>query len=80
VCSEEKDLEGLSGYNHVHSGGSPIEDIYALAEADLIVSNGSTFANWASFYGNKPLLNIFNNIGDSISALEPYNWQFQQLL
>jgi ADP-heptose:LPS heptosyltransferase len=80
VCSEEKDLEGLSGYNHVHSGGSPIEDIYALAEADLIVSNGSTFANWASFYGNKPLLNIFNNIGDPISALEPYNWQFQQLL
>jgi hypothetical protein len=77
VCSEEKDLEGLKNYNHVCSRGSPIEDMYALAKADLIVSSGSTFANWASFYGSKPLLNICDNIGDPISALKPYNWQFQ---
>ena len=77
VCSEEKNLEGLNKYNFVHSGGTPVEDIYALAEADCIVSNGSTFANWASFYGSKPLYNILDNLQTSIKDLKPYNWEFQ---
>jgi hypothetical protein len=58
ICSEEKEIPGLQVFNHIHSGGTPIEDIYALAEADYIISNGSTFSRWASFWGGKPMYTL----------------------
>jgi hypothetical protein len=60
VCSEESNIDGLENFNYVHSCGAPIEDIYALAEGDYIISNGSTFSRWASFLGKKPIYIIQN--------------------
>ncbi|TWT82869.1 hypothetical protein CA13_43320 [Planctomycetes bacterium CA13] len=56
VCSNEPlreaDFPGLN----VHFGiGAMIEDMYALAETDLVVGPPSTFSGWASFYGQAPL-------------------------
>jgi hypothetical protein len=58
ISSEEKEIPGLHDFNHIHSGGTPIEDIYVLAEADYIISNGSTFSRWASFWGGKPMYTL----------------------
>jgi hypothetical protein len=56
VCSEEpphpREFEGLSvGFGP----GLPIEDLYALAGCDYIFGPPSTFSQWASFYGGRPL-------------------------
>ena len=46
------DFPGL----HVTLGpGHIIEDMYALAETDLMMGPPSTYTGWASFYGNTPL-------------------------
>ena len=37
---------------------SPVSDIYALARCDYILGTKSTFSQWASFYGEKPLLQV----------------------
>jgi hypothetical protein len=41
--------------------GSPVGDLYALAQCDYIFGPVSTFSQWASFYGNKPLLHLENH-------------------
>ena len=56
VCSNAQiqpgDFDGLE----VHSGpGHMIEDMYSLAECDLLIGPPSTFTGWASFYGGVPL-------------------------
>lgn len=38
--------------------GSPVADIYALAGCDYIFGPPSTYSQWASFQGNKPLLQL----------------------
>lgn len=41
---------------NVHFGaGHLIEDMYALAETDLLIGPPSTFTGWASFFGETPL-------------------------
>ena len=37
---------------------SPIVDLYALSECDLLIGPPSTFTQWASFYGNTPLKHV----------------------
>ena len=37
---------------------SPVSDVYALARCDYILGTKSTFTQWASFYGEKPLLQV----------------------
>jgi hypothetical protein len=56
VCSDEprhaREFPGLSvGFGP----GLPIRDLYALAGCDYIFGPWSTFSQWASFYGSKPL-------------------------
>jgi hypothetical protein len=56
VCSnarlQPQDFDGLQ----VHFGsGQIVEDLYALASADLLIGPPSTFTGWASFYGKVPL-------------------------
>lgn len=61
VCSDEpqqnQDFQGLSvGF----AGGSPVVDLCSLAKCDYIFGPPSTYSQWASFYGDKPLLHVFN--------------------
>jgi len=57
VCSNEpRSPAEFQGLNVGFSTGLPIEDLYALAECDYIMGPVSSFTQWASFYGNKPLL------------------------
>jgi len=56
VCSNEprhpSEFQGLSvGFGP----GLPIRDLYALAGCDYIFGPRSTFSQWASFYGGRPL-------------------------
>ena len=57
VCSDEPrsqaEFEGLT----VEIGsGPPVTDLCTLARCDFIFGPVSTFSQWASFYGNAPLL------------------------
>ena len=59
VCSDEprheREFQRLSvGFG----AGSPVGDLYALAKCDYILGPAGTFSQWASFYGNKPLLQL----------------------
>jgi hypothetical protein len=56
VCSDvprsAAEFPGLA----VHLGGaSPVLDLYTLAGCDYVMGPPSTFSQWASFYGEKPL-------------------------
>ena len=59
VCSDEArtsaEFEGLD----VGLGGdSPAQDLYTLARCDYVIGPPSTFSQWASFYGDKPLFHL----------------------
>ena len=38
--------------------GSPVGDMYALAKCDYVFGAVSSYSQWASFYGNKPLFQV----------------------
>ena len=61
ICSNEKvDRSKFEDFSIEINDASPIEDIYTLSECDLIIGPPSTFTQWASFYGKKPLLHIYS--------------------
>lgn len=57
ICSNENvDLEFFKGLNvYRKEGSSFIVDLYTLADCDCILGPPSTYSQWASFYGQKPL-------------------------
>jgi hypothetical protein len=60
VCSDEPRHVGeFPGLSVGIGAGSPLADLCALARCDYIFGPSSTFSQWASFYGNKPLLNLY---------------------
>lgn len=62
VCSDEPREAGeFPGLNVVLGAGSAVGDVYALARCDYILGPKSTFTQWASFYGEKPLLQVGDN-------------------
>ena len=62
VCSDEpRQADEFPGLTVGLGAGSPVGDLYALARCDYILGPPSTFSQWASFYGEKPLLHL----GDS---------------
>ena len=68
LCSNGKfnhaDFNGLK----VRPGpGHLVEDMYSLAETDFMVGPPSTYTEWASFYGQKPLL-VMNSVEVPIDA------------
>ena len=66
VCSDEPRNAGeFPGLSVGFGAGSPVSDLYALAQCDYILGPNSTFSQWASFYGKKPLLHLFNS-NDSV--------------
>jgi len=59
VCSDEpRDAREFPGLSVGLAKGSPVEDICALAECDYLVGPVSSFTQWASYYGNKPLFQL----------------------
>lgn len=84
VCSnEDVDLSYFKTLPVVKGPGHLVKDMYLLAKCDYIMGPPSTYALWASFYGNKPLYQI-KEIDKRISPndfeiLEPsvlYNFSF----
>jgi hypothetical protein len=63
VCSDERRHPGeFPGLAVGFGPGSLVGDLYALAECEYVMGPPSTFSQWASFYGNKPLLFLSNNL------------------
>lgn len=59
VCSNVSINQGDFGDLRVHMGpGHIVQDMYAMAKADLLVGPPSTYTGWASFYGNVPLVKM----------------------
>ena len=60
VCSDEpRHEQEFPGLAVGFGPDSPVGDLYALAQCDCIFGPISTYSQWASFYGNKPLLNLY---------------------
>jgi len=59
ICSNEKiSNQFFKVFSSYQTGGGVIEDLYTLAECDLIIGPPSTFSMWASFYGQNKLFMI----------------------
>jgi len=59
VCSDEPRSHGeFPGLTVGLGTDSPVSDVYALARCDYILGTKSTYSQWASFYGGKPLLQV----------------------
>jgi hypothetical protein len=59
ICSDEpRRLDEFPGLTVGLGPDSPVSDVFALAQCDYILGPKSTFTQWASFYGNKPLLHL----------------------
>ena len=57
VCSDEpRNADEFPGLSVGLGAGSAMGDLHALARCDYIFGPQSTYTQWASFYGNKPLL------------------------
>lgn len=61
VCSDERRaIEEFPGLSVGFGTKSPVSDLFALACCDYIIGTKSTFPQWASFYGEKPLLQMLD--------------------
>jgi len=61
VCSDERrHADEFPGLTVGLGTTSPVSDVFALARCDYILGPKSTFSQWASFYGEKPLLHILD--------------------
>jgi len=49
---------------------SPVSDIFALSDCDYILGPKSTFTQWASFYGARPLLHLQGS--DQVVKIEEF--------
>jgi hypothetical protein len=59
VCSNEpRTAEEFPGLSVGFAPGVPVQDLYALAGCDYLMGPVSSFTQWASFYGEKPLLHF----------------------
>jgi|GEM_PF-183683 len=66
VCSDEpRNADEFPGLSVGLGTGSAMGDLHALAGCDYIFGPQSTFPQWASFYGNKPLL-LLKDINDRL--------------
>jgi hypothetical protein len=62
VCSNEpRRPDEFAGLTVGFGPGTAVGDLYALAGCDYIIGPLSSFTQWASFYGNKPLFHLRDN-------------------
>jgi hypothetical protein len=59
VCTEEGEtIKELSDLNCIYPQSDAITDLYTLAQCDYLIATGSTFASWASYWGEIGLFTI----------------------
>jgi hypothetical protein len=59
VCSDEPRTAGeFPGLTAGFGAGTAVADLHSLAACDYILGPPSTFSQWASFYGKRPLLHM----------------------
>ncbi len=59
VCSDEpRSLDEFPGLTVGFGSKSAATDLHSFARCDYILGTKSTFTQWASFYGEKPLLQV----------------------
>jgi hypothetical protein len=59
VCSDEPRTPGeFPGFTVELGTPSPVQDVDTLARCDYVFGPLSTFTQWASFYGNAPMLHL----------------------
>ena len=59
VCSNEpRRPDEFAGLTTGFGPGTAVGDLYALAGCDYLLGPLSSFTQWASFYGNKPLFHL----------------------
>lgn len=59
ICSDEpRQLEEFAKLTVGFGSGTPVGDLQALSQCDYIIGPKSTFTQWASFYGDKPLRHL----------------------
>ncbi|MGC2064098.1 MAG: alpha-1,2-fucosyltransferase [Thermodesulfovibrionales bacterium] len=56
------------------AAGPAVNDLYTLSQCDFLIGPPSTFSQWASFYGNKPLLHLRKK--DERISLENFHVSF----
>ena len=62
VCSDElRNPAEFPGLSVGFGAGSPVADLYALSKCDYILGPVSTFSQWASFYGKKPMFHLHSS-------------------
>ena len=62
VCSDEpRTPDEFAGLTVGFGPGFPAGDLFALARCDYIFGPASTFTQWASFYGGKPLYQLWSS-------------------
>lgn len=62
ICSNEDiNINMFKGLDLLYDKRHFMVDLYTLASCDYIIGPPSSFTNWASYYGNVPLLKIFNS-------------------
>ena len=76
ICSDERrSADEFPGLSVGLGAGSAMGDLHALARCDYIFGPQSTFTQWASFYGNKPLFLL----RDAKDRLEPAKFRVSWL-
>jgi hypothetical protein len=76
VCSDEpRSVDEFPGLLVGFGGASPVSDLYALSKCDYIIGPVSTFSQWASFHGEKPLFHLH----DSNAAIKLENFKISYL-
>lgn len=72
ICSNENvSIKEPDGCSIIYPKGHFIEDLYSLAECDYILGPPSTFSQWASYFGDKPL-KILSKPDSPILSLEEF--------
>lgn len=68
LCSDEKIIfKDFYEFNIIISTNHFVEDLYALAMCDYISGPPSTYSSWASFYGEVPLLHVYDKTKEIFS-------------
>jgi hypothetical protein len=58
ASDEEQDLSIFEKHNYFFRSVHPLENLYSLAKCDFLLSVPSSFAGWAHFIGETPLLKL----------------------
>ncbi len=64
TSNESVSFPEIDGSIITYPNGHFIQDLYSLAECDYIIGPPSTYSQWASYYGNKPLKIIWDAHSD----------------